>query len=127
MKGLMKSFEAVIAILIVLGVFIYFFGVAEQLPEFESINWQLKGFNSLKVLDENNQLRQYTIANNTQAIENQLFSLLPTELNYKVVVCGATCENPEIAAEKLTSVSYFIAGDISNFQPRQIVLYMWSS
>jgi hypothetical protein len=125
MKGLMKSLEAVIAILMMLTFFIYFFRGAEQLPEFETINWQLKGFNSLKTLDKNNQLRQYAIANDTQTIESQLASLLPAETSYKIIICNATCGNPGITSEKLTSVSYFIAGDLANFQPREIVLYMW--
>jgi hypothetical protein len=125
MKGLMKSFEAVIAILMVAAVFIYFFRGVEQLPEFETTNWQLKGFNSLKTLDKNNQLRQYALANDTQTIEGQLSSLLPAEVSYRIVVCNATCGNPGITSSKLTSVNYFIAGDIENFQPKQIVLYMW--
>jgi hypothetical protein len=125
MKGLTKIFEAVITILMVVTVFIYFFGKIEELPGFETANWQLRGFNSLKILDKNNQLRQYALANDTEAIENQLSSLLPAEVNYKIIICNTTCENPGISAEKLTSVSYFIAGDISNFQAKEIILYMW--
>lgn len=125
MKGLMKSLEAVIAILMVVAVFIYFFRGGEQLPEFETINWQLKGFNSLKILDNQNQLRQYVLDDDVQTIENKLLPLLPSGVSYKVVICEATCENPGITSEKLTSVNYFITGDLANFQPKQIVLYMW--
>lgn len=125
MKGIMKSLEAVIAILMVLVIFVYFFRGTEPLPEFETINWQLKGFSSLKTLDKNNQLRQYALTNDTQTIESQLSSLLPTEVSYKIIICNVTCGSPGIISEKLTSVSYFVAGDLANFQPRQIILYMW--
>lgn len=123
----MKTLEVIISILMIITIFITFFRGPEQLPEFESINWQLKGFNSLKTLDNNNELRQYAVINDTQTIENKLSSLLSSEVGYKVAVCNQTCINPSISAKKLVSVSYYITGDLANYQPREIVLYMWSS
>lgn len=123
---MMKTLEAVLAVILVLGVFIYFYRGTEQLPEFETINWQLKGFNALKTLDKNNQLRQYAISNDTVTIESELSSLMPAEVTYKVIVCSQTsCGGLGITSERLTSISYFIAGDLANFQARQIILYMW--
>lgn len=124
-KGISQSLEAIIAILMILTIFVISYSSKESLPEFETVSWKLKGFNSLKVLDENNELREYALANNTLAIKERLQSLLPTYLNYEVVVCDETCPILNIESEKLVTVSYFISGNTNTFDPKQIVLYMW--
>jgi len=125
MKGMLQSLEAVIGILMVLTVYVTFFAPKEQLPEFETINWRSRAFDALSVLDENNELRLYALANDTTTIENKLLALLPVERSCLVVVCNETCPTPNITANKITSVAYFIAGRIGNIQPKQIILYVW--
>lgn len=125
MKGLLKSLESIISILIVFIVFVVYFASKQSPPEFETINWQLKGLYALRSLDQGNELRQYALANSSQAIENELIPLVPPEINIKVVVCQLYCEKPDVQSEKIVSVSYLIAGDVNDFRPRQIILYMW--
>ncbi len=124
-KGLLQSFEAIIAILMILTVFIMYYGPIQPLPEFRGINRKLRGFEALKALDNNNELRSYAIANDTKSIESKLYNLLPRNLNYEVFVCEANCGYPNIASESLVSVVYVLAGNISSFKPVQVVLYMW--
>lgn len=125
MKGLLKSLESIISILTIFVVFIVYFASTEPVAEFETINWQLKGLYALRSLDQNNELRSYVLANNTQSIENKLMPYVPPEINIKVVVCQLDCEKPDVQSEKTVSVSYLIAGDVNDFRPRQIILYMW--
>lgn len=122
---MLQSLEAVMAILMVLAVFVIMFASKESLPEFETVSWKLKGFTSLKALDDSNELRLYALTNDTQRIEEKLQNLLPPNANFDVWICSGTCINPDITAEKLISVSYLIAGNASGFGPREIVLYMW--
>jgi len=109
----------------ILAAFVILFSPKEVLPEFETVSWKLKGFSSLKALDDNNELRLYALTNNTQRIKEKLQSLLPSNVNFDVIICSGACVNPNITAEKLVSVSYLIAGNTTNFAPREIVLYMW--
>jgi len=103
-KGILQSLEAVIAILMVLTFFVILFITKGPLPEFETVSWKLKGFNSLKVLDDNNKLRRYALTNNTLRIKEELQSfLLP--LNYEITICSDTCTYPNITAEKIVSVN----------------------
>jgi len=124
-KGLLKSLESIISILTIFVFFVVFFGSNETLPEFETINWQMKGFYALRTLDQGNELRQYVLANNTNVIENELLPLVPPEINIKVVVCQTFCEKPDVQSEKIISINYLIAGDVNDYRPRQVVLYMW--
>lgn len=125
MKGILQSLEAVLSILMVLTFFAIFFMSKESFPEFETLNWKIKGFNSLKALDDSNRLRQYALTNDSLRINESLQSLLPSNINFDVRICSTTCINPNISAEKVVSVSYFIAGNESKLEPREIVLYMW--
>ena len=125
MKGILQSLEAVISILMVLAFFVIFFISKEPYPEFETVNWKVRGFNSLKALDESNRLREFALTNNSLRINESLQGLLPTYIDFDIRICDKTCVNPNISAERIVAVSYFIAGNESGLNPREIVLYMW--
>ena len=124
-KGILKILEAIIAILIIFTVFITYYGAKDSMPEFQTINWQLKAYNALDSLDNTNDLRSYALANNSLAIENKLQPLMPPDANYQVMICDVECGKPNVATEKMITINYMIAGDVNIFQPRQIVIYMW--
>ena len=125
MKGILRSFEAVVAILIISSTFFILFSAREPLPEFDTINWRLVGFNSLKTLDDNNELTSAVLSNNTSEITSKLASMIPPNLNYQVIICADTCPSVSINSEKITSVHYFIVGNITSVQAREIVVYIW--
>jgi hypothetical protein len=124
---MMQILEAIISIILILTIFLIYYSPNEKLPEFESINWKIRGFGALKALDDNNELRSYALANDVASIQNKLSSLLPVNLNYQVVLCGQTCSKPTISSERITTVIYLLAGDFGNITAKQIVLYMWGS
>lgn len=125
MKGLLQSLEAIIAILAIVTVFVTVYSGKSPIPEFDTINWKVRGFDALKALDNSNMLRDIVTTNSTSALKDRLSGLLPSQLNYDVVICERNCGQPDIQSDKLTSVTYVIAGDLNNYLPRQIILYMW--
>lgn len=134
MKGILKVFEAVITILTVFVVYILLFSTSAQPPDLSSLNLQLQAFNALQALDATNDLRTSAIANDTVSITSALVgnitgvstALLPSNVNFLVNVCSTVCSPPVINSTRIVSVDYIIAGDINNYNPRQIVVYMWS-
>ena len=125
MKRLLQSLEAIIAILVILPVFITFYSGRDSVPEFDTINWKLRGFEALKSLDSNNMLRDAVVTNSTSAIKDRLSSLLPSQLNYEIVICDRNCGKPAVQSDKLTSVTYILSGDLNIYMRRQIILYLW--
>lgn len=125
MKGLLKSFEAILAVLMILTVFIIFFLTGQEFPEFETVIWRNRGFVALRGLDFSNELRDLVVANDTDTLEDKLSDLLPAGLNYETVICDLTCGQPDITADTLTTVTYLMVGREDLFQPRQVLLYMW--
>lgn len=126
MKGITKVLEAAISILMILVIYVNIFSSHIVLPDFESINIQLKAFNAIQNLDQKNELRTLVLQNDMTTISNKLSPFLPSSINYQVNICGTTCYAPVINSTKTFSVSYIISGDLGNFNPKQLILYMWS-
>lgn len=126
MKGIMKTLEAIITILMVMVAYILIFSVPVSPPDFESINLQLRAFNSLRALDANNELRSYVINNDNTTIKNKISSLIPTNVNLFVAICSSSCVGPPTNIQGIVSVEYIVAGDIAKYNPMQVIVYMWS-
>jgi hypothetical protein len=124
-KGVTQSLEAVITILMVLTIFALIFTSRQANPQSELARWKLMGFNAVKSLDEDGQLRYYVLANDTQAIKEKLGGLMPAGVDFDVFICGSTCALPNASAERIASASYLLAGDAGNFSPKELVLYIW--
>jgi hypothetical protein len=127
-KGLLKTFETVVGLSIVLISFVALYTNQEPLPEFDTVAWRTSGQNALQALDYSNQLRFDALNNNTVAIEARLESHLPANVDFQIQVCGlANCSALTINAERSTSAHYMISGDANNSTAREITLYMWSN
>lgn len=127
MKGILKSFESVLAAIIVLSTYIILFSGQQALPEFETINWKLLAFNSVASLDQNNQLRVDALSNNTASLKTKLADFIRAPLNFDVQVCSLNCTKPDVAASKIASVEYLISGDVNNITNKQVVVFVWFS
>jgi hypothetical protein len=124
-KGQIQTLESLIAVAIIAGTFIFLYTGQYQIPNLESVNRKLVGFNALQSLDGSNQLRQYVVANNPRAIENMLAPLL-TNVNYNVSICYLTCPSTDFNANNTVAVTYLVAGNASRYHPEQVVLYIWT-
>jgi hypothetical protein len=124
---MMQILESIISILLIVSIFLIYYSPNEKLPEFDTINWRLRGASVLKSLDDNGELRSYVLANDVTTIKSKLSSILPVNLNYDVVLCDRTCSKPAMSSEKITNVVYLLAGDFGNITSKQVVLYMWGS
>lgn len=128
MKGILKTFEVVIALAAMMLAFIALYTGDDPIPELETVTWRSQGMNALQSLDYANQLRYDALNNNTAVIEGRLSPFLAANVNKMVIVCGTgACAVPNITAEKSTSVHYLISGEPNNSTSREITLYMWSN
>lgn len=122
---MMKTFEAVIAILMITTFFVLYYSTPVPLPEFDTVNNQIRGFNALKSLDDSNNLRGYVLNNDTAGLTNAIQPLMPSNLFYKVVICNPDCSVPTIPNQKATSIFYFVSGDVNNATQREVEVYIW--
>ncbi|MFH0711158.1 MAG: hypothetical protein V1944_01115 [Candidatus Aenigmatarchaeota archaeon] len=95
------------------------------MPEFDTMNNQIRGFDALKALDESNQLRSYVVNNDATDLTKALESVMPNHLFYQVVICNPSCTAPSLPTQEATSVAYFVGGDVNSLSPKLVVLYIW--
>ncbi|MEM7825109.1 MAG: hypothetical protein QXO27_04010 [Candidatus Aenigmatarchaeota archaeon] len=125
MRGLLHTYEALIAVG-VLGVIILVFYRSLPTPELSELNYKLSGFEGIEILEKSN-LREYVLNNDATSIKNSLAQYFPT-LSYDVVIYNRTSNLttiPAIEAEKIITVSYFLAGDVGNYSAREVRIYIW--
>ena len=121
----MKTFEALIAILLITTFFVVYYSTRDTLPEFDTVNRQIRGFDALKSLDESNKLRGYVTSNDVTGLTAALESLMPANLFYRVIICNPDCTAPTLPSQKATSVAYFVGGDVNSISPKLVVVYIW--
>ncbi len=115
---MIRSYEAIIAIAIISTALIIFF---KNYESYGSEEEKAKIFNVLKRMDLEGRLRNYVLANNSEEIERELSHELP-EHEFLVKICWLECEKPNVTES--FSITYLIAGDFGNFNPRQIIVYV---
>ena len=129
MKGQLFTLESVIAILMIFIIIVFLFSNSPKSPEFNEINYKLKIYNGLKILDETGRLSTYVSNNDANAVQNGLRPYISNIQNYKVVIFNQTTnitQKPSLSNEsEIISVSYFLVGDFDNYKPRDVRVYLW--
>lgn len=129
MKGLLFTLESFIAILMIFFIIIFLFQNPPTSPEFNKINYKLKAYNGLMALEKTGELRKDVVNNNATSIQNKLNPYLPATLNYTVVIFNETTNvttKPSLSTiNESISASYFLTGDIDDFKPREVRVYIW--
>lgn len=128
MKGQMYTLEAAIAVIILLSFLIFLWKFPITATVDEKYNYKLKVLNALKTMDEAGQLRGDVMKGDVSSVESKLYPFIPDFINYSVVIFNETTNitsKPKIQDSDVISVSYLISGDIGEFNPREIVVYLW--
>jgi hypothetical protein len=129
MRGQLFTLESLLAILMLLFIVVYLFQNPPASPEFKSINYKLKAYNALIILEKTGELRKDVADNNVTSIQNKLNPFLPDFLSYNVTIFNETTnitQMPSLPNEKNTlSVGYLLAGDIDDYKPREVRVYIW--
>jgi len=131
MKGVLFTLEAVISILMVLFILVFLFQNPPTSPEYQRANYKYKAYHGLDVLEKRGDLRDDAVNNNVTNIETNLNNFIPDFLTYEVVIYNQTINITEIPStitsqnDTVLSVSYLIAGDIDEYKPRDVRIYLW--
>jgi len=127
MKGQMYILEATISILLILFIVVYLFQNPLNSPEYERMNYKIKTYKAITVLDDTGKLRKDVVNNNVSSIRDNLYPFISKNLNYNVTIFNDTSNitmKPSSSSDMI-SVSYFLAGDFDNYLPRDVRVYLW--
>lgn len=115
--------------MMILIIIVLLFQKSTSTPEFYRLNYKIKAFSGLKTLAVTSELRKHTMENDITSIEDKLKSYIPKPLNYTVVIFNVSTnitEIPSLSNEKeIMSVNYLLAGNIDDYEPRYVRIYLW--
>ena len=129
MKGTYYTIEAAVAIFLVVSIFLLLFLTPQKNPEIDRTNVKNDIYKALETLNSKGSLRNQTLNNDVTAIKNDLASFLPVNINLNVAIYNKTFNNltTEVTDQvmDIVGVSYYIAGDIGNYTPKEVRVHAW--
>ena len=128
MKGSFYTIEAAIAAVMMIVTLAFFFQKPPETLELSKANYKLKIYDALKLSEGVGDLRKNALDNNATAIESELGSYIPVYLDYSVAIYNKTTNLtavPDISAENIITVSYFLAGKVGNYTPKEVRVFAW--
>lgn len=128
MKGSFYTVEAAIAVVMMIMTLVFFFQNPPETLELGKTNYKLKIYDALKISDDVGDLRKNTMTNNAAAIESELSSYIPVYLDYNVTIYNKTdslTAVPNISSDNIITVSYFLAGKVGNYTPKEVRVFAW--
>lgn len=127
-KGSLYTLESAIAIIIMVSTLFMITRQPQTTGELDIANYKLNVYKSLRIASDVGDLRRSAMNNNTDAIESEVEENAPTQLNYEVVIynkTGAVTSESSIDSENVLTVSYFLAGRIGTYDPREVRVFVW--
>ncbi|MBI2084033.1 MAG: hypothetical protein HYT70_00225 [Candidatus Aenigmarchaeota archaeon] len=129
MKGTYYTIEAALAVLLVVSIFLLLFLAPQKNPEIDRANAKTSIYKGLETLDSKGSLREQALSNNATAIKNDLDDFLPFNIQISVAIYNKSFSNltAEVADQPvdIVGVSYYIAGDVGNYTPKEIRVHGW--
>lgn len=128
MKGSFYVLESAIAIILMVTALTFVLQRMPEALELSKVNYKLKVYDALKISESVGDLRKNTLENNAAAIKTELGSYIPVFLSYDVAIYNKTSNItafPSIDSDDVITVSYFLAGRIGNYTPREVRVFVW--
>ena len=126
MKGSFFVLESIIAVVIMVTTLSFLLWKPPETFEFSEVNYKQEAYDGLSISEEIGELRENALKNNATAIKTELDPYI--SISNDVAIFNQTSNLTAIPTtddENIITVSYFIAGDMGNYTPREIRVYMW--
>lgn len=129
MRGTYYTIEAAMAVFLVITIFLLLFSAAQENPEINRANLKSDVYKGLDTLLAKGSLRNQTLNNDATAIRSDLDDFLPVDVDLNVAIYNKSFSNltADVSDQQsdIVGVSYFIAGDVGNYTPREIRVHVW--
>jgi hypothetical protein len=126
MKGTFYTLEAAIAVIIIITSIAFVFSIEPKVLDLSKANYKREAYSALEIVEKAGDLRKDVLANNATAIRNSLDTYI--SLNFDLAIFNKTSNvtaTPDISSQNILTVSYLISGEIGNYTPREVRVYIW--
>lgn len=121
--------EAAVAIFLIVSIFLLLFLTSQKNPEIERANVKSDIYKGLDTLLSKGSLRNQTLNNDAAAIKNDLDDFFPLNIQLNVAIYNKSFNNltTEVTEQvtDVVGVSYYVAGDIGNYTPKEVRVHAW--
>ncbi len=130
MKGIMFTLEVIFGILMILFIIVYLFRNPASVSSSRFGDFKTQIYDSLASLDKTGDLRKRAVDNDVTGIKADLNPYIADFVSYEVVLYNSTANitnyPSNITSQNNTiAVSYFIAGDLGKYNPRDVRVFAW--
>lgn len=129
MKGTYYMIEAAFSILMIISIFLLLFSAPQKNPEIQTANVKNDVYKGLDTLLSSGSLRNQTLNNDANAIKNDLDDFLSANIQLNVAIYNGSFSNltEEVTdqPQDMVGISYYIAGDVGNYTPRELRVHTW--
>jgi hypothetical protein len=126
MKGTFYTLEAAIAVAIIITSLAFVFQIEPKVIDLSKANYKQEVYDALSIVDEGGDLRDNVLSNNATAIQSSIDSYV--SVNFDVAIFNKTSNltaTPDITSDDIITVSYLISGEVGNYTPREVRVYVW--
>jgi hypothetical protein len=126
MRGTFYTLEAAIAVVVIITSLAFVFQIEPTGIDLSKANYKQEAYNALNIVDEGGDLRDNILANNASAIESGMDSYV--SVNFDVAIFNKTSNLtaiPDITSDDIITVSYLVSGEVGNYTPREVRVYVW--
>lgn len=129
MKGTYYTIEAVVAILMIAGMFLLLFVTPQKNPEIDRANIKNDIYKGLDTMLSKGSLRNQTLNNDATAIKSELATFLPAGVQLNVAIYNKSLDNLSVEVSDqpmdIVGMRYILAGDSANYTPKEIRVHAW--
>lgn len=128
MKGSLYTLESAIAIVLMVTVLSLVIRQTQTTGALDIVNYKIRVYNALKASDDVGDLKVNVLGKNVSLIKADIEATASSFLDYEVVIynrTGAVTNEPDIDSENVVTVSYFLAGYVGEYDPREVRVFMW--
>jgi hypothetical protein len=127
-QGTFYTLEAALSVIMIITSLIFIFKFSTPALDLSTANYKKEAYNALGIVDGSGELRSSVLANNVTAIEGSLDPYIAH--SFDVAIFNKTSNLttiPELGTENVVSVSYIISGEVGNYTPREVRVYVWGA
>lgn len=126
MRGTFYTLEAAIAVMIIITSLAFVFQIEPTVIDLSKANYKQDAYDALSIVDDGGDLRDNVLANNASAIRSSMDSYI--SVNFDLAIFNKTSNLtaiPDITSDAIITVSYLVSGEVGNYTPREVRVYVW--
>jgi len=126
MKGYIYTLEVLVAASLIFVSLMFVFRSSPLKPQLEISLIKQQGFDALKYIDNEGNLKKYVSEADEKELEDELKDILIKTIKFETEICETECSQRNVpGGQAIIIVDYYVSGYRSSYDYKKVRLYMW--